>query len=350
MNDKAVIIIPAYNPDDKLVQLVERLREAFRHIVVVDDGSTKGGETFPRVKALGAMLLRHDHNRGKGAALKTAFMWVSQNLPDAACVVTADSDGQHKVGDISKVADAAIANPERLILGTRAFSGKVPFRSRFGNWCTRQFFFLMTGLKIHDTQTGLRGIPMPLLAGAIAIPGERYEYEMRMLAAAKRLDELPVEVPIETIYIEENASSHFNPLKDSLRVWGALIHFCASSVMSFLLDNAIFTALVYCLARSTGWKRATYTLLAMFVARAVSATANYAYNRSRVFHSGASKSVSFAKYVVLAIAIFLTGYLFTAAFSRVFDAKGFAITTVKIAVETALFFLSYNIQKRWIFK
>ncbi|MBR1870237.1 MAG: bifunctional glycosyltransferase family 2/GtrA family protein [Kiritimatiellae bacterium] len=352
MNENAIVLIPAYNPDEKLVGLVDALRKAFKTIVVVNDGSTKGVENFSKVAALGATLLAHEKNRGKGAALKTGIAHISstRSANTNYVVVTADSDGQHTPSDIAKVAEAALTHPDGLTLGVRAFSGKVPFRSRFGNWWTRQFFFLMTHLRVQDTQTGLRGIPSCLLERMLAIEGERYEYEMRMLADAKRHAAPPLQVPIETVYIAQNASSHFNPLKDSIRIYGALLHFCASSVGCFLLDNAIFTAIVFAAAKHTGLKRATYTALAICAARTFSATANYFYNRYFVFHSQSSKCVSFAKYWVLVVVILALGWGCTAVLSRIFDAFGWTITFIKIAVETALFFLSYNVQKKWIFK
>lgn len=350
--DGIAILIPAYNPDEKLLALLDELRPRFEDVVVVNDGSTSGAEVFDGVRSRGVPVLVHEVNRGKGAALKTGFSWILRNLPGCAGVVTADADGQHRPHDIARVAETCAANPRALTLGVRAFTGRVPFRSRFGNWWTRQVFFVMTRLRIRDTQTGLRGIPAALLPRMLELEGDRYEYEMRMLADAKRHEEPPVQVPIETVYIAENSSSHFSPLRDSVRIYGALLKFCISSVGCFLLDNAIFTAALWMADRLTDWRRATDVLAAIAVARAVSATVNYACNRSLVFKSSVSKRKSFAKYWVLVLFIMAAGYLCTAGVARALDlnAKGFAITAVKIAVEAVLFFVSYGAQKRWIFQ
>lgn len=203
--------------------LVRKLNERFARLVVVNDGSTRGLETLSAVEPLVEKLLVHPVNRGKGAALKTAFDYLGP-----VDVVTADADGQHAVEDIVKVAEALKTQREGLVLGVRAFAGKVPFRSRFGNWWTRLFFFLLTGLYMRDTQTGLRGIPAPLLTRVRALEGERYEYEMVMLADAKRHAAKPVQIPIETIYLNDNAESHFSPLKDTLRIYRALFRYLAS--------------------------------------------------------------------------------------------------------------------------
>ena len=346
----SAILIPAYNPDGKLLALLEALKKRFGHIVVVNDGSTIGVDIFDGVRGLGIPVVVHEQNRGKGAALKTGFAWIAENMPECKAVVTADADGQHTPADIEAVAETSLAHPQALTLGVRAFSGSVPFRSRFGNWWTRQFFFLMTGLRIGDTQTGLRGIPTPLIPRMLSLEGDRYEYEMRMLADAKHHAEPPVQVPIETVYIEENASSHFNPLRDSIRIYGALLKFCISSVAGFIIDNAVFSVVLLALMKVTSWQRATGVFIALVVARAVSATANYIFNRQLVFNSKTSKRKSFAKYWLLVLAIMGADYVFTIVMSRLFNAQGLEITLIKICSETILFFVSYKIQRCWIFK
>lgn len=203
--------------------LVQKLNERFERLVIVNDGSTRGLETLAAVEPLVEKVLVHSANRGKGAALKTAFDYLG-----AVDVVTADADGQHKLEDIVKVAEALRTQREGLVLGVRAFDGKVPFRSRFGNWWTRIFFFLLTGLYVRDTQTGLRGIPAELVSRVRALEGERYEYEMVMLADAKRHAAKPVQIPIETIYLNNNAESHFSPFKDTVRIYRALFRYLAS--------------------------------------------------------------------------------------------------------------------------
>ena len=173
---------------------------------------------------------------------------------------------------------------------------------------------------------------------------------MRMQTDAKNRSKSPVQVPVDTAYVAGRASSRFNPLKDSRRTYGGVVKFGLSSLTCFLLDNAIFTAVLYVFARLTDWKRATVVFVAILVARAISATVNYCCNRSLVFRSNVAKGKSFAKYWTLVLVIMALGYLFTAGLSRIFDAHGLLITVLKIVVETVLFFLSYNVQKRWIFK
>ena len=222
--DDTTIIIPVYQPGDRLEPLVRELSDADTRILVIDDGSTEGTGVFSRLADIrGVAVLRHAVNRGKGAALKTAFAAVLADPQDTAAVVTADGDGQHLAEDIFAVAAAAKANPCAVTLGVRTFSGKIPFRSRLGNLWTETEFRLLTGRRIADTQTGLRGIPIGLLPRFAALKGERYEYESRMLVAAALLPSPPVEIPISTIYLDGNATSHFRPLRDTLLTQSALI-------------------------------------------------------------------------------------------------------------------------------
>ncbi len=215
--DDVAILIPALDPDEKLVAFVREIRALFGHVVVVDDGSTSGAEAFAAVRPLADIVLVHEENRGKGAALRTGFAWILENLPCVAGVVTADADGQHLPRDVARVADALRSHPGGLVLGARSFSGKVPFRSRFGNWWARMFFRMLTGLSILDTQTGLRGVPRGLLPRMLAIRGDRYEFEMEMLVQSRDFPSPPLQIPIETVYIDENRSSHFHPLRDTFR-------------------------------------------------------------------------------------------------------------------------------------
>ena len=222
------LVIPVCDPDaERFPPLVHRLREDFTHVVVVDDGSAQGREAFDDVRDNVDAVLVHETNRGKGAALRTAFAWVQANLPHVAGVVTVDGDGQHDPEDVRRVAEELARDPTGgIVLGVRTFTGDVPFRSKLGNFWTRGLFRLLTGLAVSDTQTGLRGIPSALLPRVLAIPGDRYEYEIRMLADARRHPAPPREVPIRTIYLDGNATSHYRPLRDTFRtqlaLWGSL--------------------------------------------------------------------------------------------------------------------------------
>lgn len=223
------ILIPAYKPDMRLIDLTNLLltHDDFK-VVVVDDGS---GESFkevfskldPRVH-----FITYPVNKGKGGALKTGIRHIYESMPDCERLITADADGQHTYEDIRKVIDKSIECPGTLVLGSRAFDGNVPFRSKFGNGLTRQVFSIATGVKVRDTQTGLRGFDREGMKLFLDVPGERYEYEINVLLVAARA-KMPIhEVTIKTIYINDNESSHFNPIKDSMKIYSCIFKFAFS--------------------------------------------------------------------------------------------------------------------------
>jgi len=162
-----IILIPAYEPDQQLPALIRSIRAREPHvpIVVVDDGSGQQyRDVFVGVRALGGHVISYGRNRGKGFARKTGFGFIAENLPGHD-VVCADSDGQHTVVDILRVAEALgqvraeARSSATMVLGSRSFTGDVPARSRLGNNATKALFALATGERIPDNQTGLRGYP-----------------------------------------------------------------------------------------------------------------------------------------------------------------------------------------------
>jgi len=229
------VILPVRDPEPLLLNLIRDLyTQGFTHILLVNDGSTpSSNELFAACSAAGAELLTHPANLGKGRALKTAFAHILAHHPDTAGVITADADGQHAVLDIARTAHALLAH-NTVILGTRALTTSAPLRSRIGNTLTRALFSFATRSHLQDTQTGLRGLPQHLLPQLLALPGERYEYEMNILAFLIR-SSLPVyQLPIQTIYSAGNRSSHFRPLRDSILVTVILIRLLAQRLSSFL--------------------------------------------------------------------------------------------------------------------
>lgn len=351
----AIAIVPVFNPESGLVALCEGLLGEFAGVVVVDDGSVEDRERFGLLPP-SVVLLAHEVNRGKGRAMKTAMEWVLKNRPSAGAVVFVDGDGQHSPDDARKVVEAALAR-NCCTLGVRDFkSAQVPFRSRFGNELTAWLVRLIYGFKVGDTQTGLRAFPLRMCPALLEIPGERYEYEMRLFGRLSGAGEELCQVPIRTIYIASNRSSHFRPVVDSYRVYKGLfgdsvarmLRFSASSVAGFIADNLVFAVAMFALQR-TGMLRRWEILISLAVARAVSATLNYVCNRSFVFRSRTSFAGSFVRYWALVLLIAALSYALTATLSALLDVRGAPVTVVKVVVESALFILSYRLQKKWVF-
>lgn len=221
-----VIIIPAYQPDSRLLSVIEQLVALVGcKIVVVDDGSDKASDDcFTRLAQHPQVeVIRHPKNMGKGAALRTGFAYVLRNERGCGAVITADADGQHTPEDIRTIVDMTKDSPGHLILGSRQFTGYVPLRSRLGNKLTRWLYNKLFCQELGDTQTGLRGIPVDLLETIITLKAERYSYELAMLVCLNRMGVPVVEVPIATVYEEDNSSSHFRPLLDSIQIYVTLL-------------------------------------------------------------------------------------------------------------------------------
>lgn len=327
-----IVLIPAYEPGPTLVDLVRAL--APRTVVVVDDGSGPAyAPVFAAVRRLGAEVLTLDRNRGKGVALKTGFAHIRRHHPGRD-VVCADSDGQHRAVDIEAVAARVAASGAAMVLGSRRFTGPVPARSRLGNAVTRVAFRLVTGVALGDTQTGLRAYPARMLPWLAGVGGDRFEYEQRLLLRACR-DGLPIdEVPIATVYLAGNASSHFRPVRDSLRVYRPLLAFAASSLLAFAVD----TVTVLVLAALTGG-----LVLPAIAARVLSATVNYTVNRSYVFGPGRPRSAW--RYAALAASLLAVNIVLLEGLTMLTG----SVPVAKLATEALLFAASFVAQRFLVF-
>lgn len=340
LKGKIPILIPAYNPGEELYAFLNQESLEVFEIVLIDDGSRlECRDLFDRVAALPHVrVLRHAVNRGKGAALKTGMDALLQQDKSLVGVVTADADGQHEPAQIRALVEAAQNNPQAFILGVRDFDApQVPWRSRFGNRATRFLFRVFRGVRLSDTQTGLRYVPKHLIPSLLKVPFDRYEFEMEMLLIVTRSKLRIVEVPISTVYIDNNKSSHFNPLKDSFRIYFVFFRFALSSVASAALDLVLFSILI-----SFG----TSIVAATFLSRIVSGLFNFSVARKIVFSSQASLSRQVTSYLVLAI--FLAS-MSSFGVKSVVALGWLSAVPAKIIIESALFIFSFSVQRSLIF-
>lgn len=336
---KLAILVPAYEPDEKLPNFIKNLTSLGVDIVVVDDGSGAHCKQFFEQIQEYCKILTHEVNKGKGAALKTGISY----LKDCgyAGVVTADSDGQHCVDDIKKLLTAMEEYPNSLILGVRDVS-KMPKKSRVGNSLTRRLFHMLYDIKVTDTQTGLRGIPLgecsePLLN----LSGDRYEYEMNMLIFSHQIFSGDIiEIPIETIYFDNNEKSHFRPIKDGLKIYIQIFKylpgFMLASFGSFLIDYVLFNGLFFVAGIGT--------VLSTLIARVISASCNYYFNKHLVFRS---EKYNIINYFLLAACILCVnmGMMFVLV-----DIIHFPAYLAKLIVECLLYIVSFTVQNRWASK
>lgn len=342
------IIIPSLNPDEKMIKLIKELIEAgYDNLVVINDGSSKEYDVFfQQAEELGCQILKHYINMGKGRALKNAFNYVLNEYPEVCGVITADSDGQHSLKDITKCAELLLKEQgaKKLFLGSRDFDAAgIPARSRFGNKMTCKVLSAFCGIKISDTQTGLRGVTREALAYMLDLNGERYEYEMNMIIETKEKDIAIEEFPIETIYIDDNASSHFNPIVDSYKIYKQFFKYIFASLSSFVIDMALF-ALLSSILKDKGV--AAYIIISTYGARFVSSIYNFLINKKVVFKSDASILSAGIKYAILCV---IQGTLSGILVNGLFGLTHIPEVVCKMIIDTLLFFASFFIQKNLVF-
>lgn len=348
------VIIPALNPPERLIPYVKELiQRGMENILLVDDGSREEFRTIFDALELQkeVTILRHAVNLGKGRALKDAFNYVLLRWGKSACgVITADSDGQHTVDDVVRFQELLDAQtvPE-VILGTRDFDeGSVPFKSCFGNKLTSVVFRLLYGVRVNDTQTGLRAIPMSFLGAYCAVSGERFEYETNLLIFAAQQRQNLRHCRIETVYFDGNSETHFRPIVDSLKIYRVIFsnffRYMLASLSSCFIDWGLFWLFLLPLAMI---EETTRIVIATVLARLLSSLYNFTVNRRAVFKSGGTPFRQAARYYLLCIFQMCLSAGFTAGLCHLF---GGSELLKKALVDTVLFLFSYQIQRIWVFR
>lgn len=359
MRNRYIALIPAYEPGEKMLVLMDELAEKGFEIVVVDDGSGPEYEGVFESASEKAAVLTHAANRGKGAALKTGLKYIYKYMAYSetrltgsgavsisgrdAVIVTVDADGQHLADDVCRVAGISDAHSGALVLGSRALREDVPARSRLGNTVTRHVYSAAAGVQVHDTQTGLRAFRRSMIPALLEIEGDRYEYEINMLLKLAA-DGVPIiEEEIATVYEDGNSGSHFRTVRDSFRVYREILRFSASSLASFAIDYIFYAVL---LAVTAGAGLAHSLILSNVGARLVSGSANYALNKKLVFKSRTGFARSAAQYILLA-AFILAGN--TIVLSALVGTFGVNELLAKLATEITFFVISWTVQRYVIF-
>ena len=352
-----VLVIPALNPEPTFRDLAVEMANYFPVLIVVDDGSKEECKpVFASIKeALGdrVHLLTHEVNQGKGAALKTAIGYYlnSPLKEEFVGLVTADSDGQHEYPDVVNLDRRLGEKHERALhIGHRDLDSKImPPRSKIGNKTTAWLFKVLYGVKLKDTQTGLRAFSNDILEWLLTIKGARFEYEMNMLILSKNADVKLYETPIKTKY-EENHKSTYNTLRDSFRVakvlLGGFAEFLLAALLASLTDLGCFALLYYVLLPNS-LDVAVALLVSQFTARALSSIVNFLVNRFLTFGGKRISKHSIWKYYVLWLGQLGASYGIVLGFTVLFGGGEFLI---KLVTDFLLSLLSYQVQMRWVFK
>ena len=335
---KEVILIPSYEPDNRLVDLIDKIdRERF-DIVVVNDGSNKEyNKIFDKIKDK-VHLISYQDNQGKGYALKKGISYIKDKYQKDYLIVTMDSDGQHTIEDAIKLCEYTKTHLNTYVLGMRKRNEKTPLRSRLGNSITKFVYSVVTHIDLYDTQTGLRAFTYNLTNFMLNVPGNRFEYEINALLLSPKNGINLHEIKIETIYIDNNKGTHFKTLRDSFLIYKDIIKFSFSSIISFLIDYFLFIILSFFI---------NSLIVCNIIARIISATCNYLLNRKYVFHSKNSLVKSILSYTLLAISILFFNTILLHIFVEKLLINKFIS---KIIVEIVMFIVSYFVQKHFIFK
>lgn len=353
---KNIVLIPALNPPDTLLEYVKGLiAGGFEYILLIDDGSAaKYRAIFDELEAYKEVwIYRHAVNMGKGRALKDGMNYVLNqwgNDSDVKGIITVDSDGQHSIEDVIKLQNELENQTQpTLLLGSRDFSSSnIPLKSSFGNKLTRGVFRVLYGVALSDTQTGLRGIPKAWLPLYLNMAGEGFEYEMNMLIYAAMHKQKVKECPIQTIYMDNNSETHFRPLVDSFRIYktilGVFFRYLLSSLSASVIDLLLFELFVVLLGSV---EEAIQIACATIGARVISSLYNFMVNKAGVFKSDGNAIHQAVRYYVLCVIQMAASALLVIGLNHLLGGEK---VIEKAVVDTVLFFVSYQIQRVWVFK
>jgi glycosyltransferase involved in cell wall biosynthesis len=241
------VLIPTYNNATTIASVIESVQGFTSNILVINDGSTD--DTIEQLKNFANIhVVSYEQNKGKGHALKTGFR--AATSLGYRYAITIDSDGQHFATDLPQFLEAIEQYPDALIIGARNMDqAHIPGKSTFGNRFSNFWFWVETGIRLPDTQSGYRLYPVRQLA-AMKFFTRKYEFEIEVPVRAAWRGIKVMAVPVKVYYPpSEERISHFRPFKDFSRI----------SVLNTVLT---FTALLWIhprnfvkkLTRKDGWK------------------------------------------------------------------------------------------------
>lgn len=351
----SIIIIPALEPPPALVKYVQALLErGFPRIVIVDDGSSPACRSIfdSLARMSGCVVLRHEVNRGKGAALKTALRHCLQQGWQQIYrrVIMVDADGQHAVEDVCGMARASHEHPDAYVLGIRDFNQKsVPARSRFGNRLTSGAFHLFYGRYLRDTQTGLRALPISLWEWAVQVAGERFEYETNCLVQAMKQGIPMAEMPIRTLYFNKNENTHYRTLRDSWPIFKILVRHLGAYALAGAIASAVTLAVFAWvdLVWLKGAAPAGRLLAASVISAAAGSLARLFLHRILRVRTERNMTDATAKYYLLVAVQMLASYLVVLA---VHVLTSWTAVWIKLVADILLAVAGYQIHPRWLFK
>ncbi len=348
------ILIPSYNPDDRLYGMVRALSEREASpILVVNDGSHPAyDKLFAEVETVpNCILLLHETNKGKGAALKTAMAHCLEAYPDLRGVVTVDGDGHHRPEDVVACAQK-LKTSGQVILGQRRRGDKtLSKRGRFGNRLTSLALNFVCDFDIPDPLSGLRGIPIRYLPAFLETKGDAYDFETNMILDLKRKN-----IPFRTFtilgeYFADGSKSHYRPFRDSVKITAELLRFfgqqfkyLGSSFGCYLVEYLLFGLLL-------GYLPGLGVRLSNYICRLLSGTANFLVNKTLVFGVKKNNALTIVKYIAVVLLVMLVSTQLIVIVNWIFHTEENTVAKfVKMPVDVVMFFAGYLLQKKWVFK
>lgn len=339
---KIFLLLPAYNPGKKVIQVVSQALPLVDEIVIVDDGCDEAERAYLHKCSASdkVTLLKHDANMGKGVALHTGMNHCLSKMRESDFILTMDSDGQHDPADISKFRELLNQEDLHFALGERLDDGKMPFKSRLGNGFMRFLFRAQFGGKVHDTQTGFRLLSAEFARNfAARVNSGRFESEMDMLILAARTLPTIHSVQISTIYFDKNKGTKFKALLDSYSILKLFLKYGAVSIASFVVDYLVFIALTYLAGIPY--------LASNALARFVSAVFNFSGHKGFSFRSKGRLVGEVMKYLLaVAAALALATVLLYLCVAGLDVPKYLA----KPLVDAAVFVINFVVLSRFVFR
>jgi len=336
-------IIPAYNPDEKLLAVVKNIKQKSNNkIFLIDDGSNDDAQyIFQELQTTqynNLIFMQHAVNLGKGAALKTVFNKILTEYIRIEGVVTLDSDGQHSIADVLRILDELKKDDKAFVLGYRTFSDNVPLKSYVGNNISRLIYKLALGRSFKDTQTGLRGLSKDFMQKCLLIKSNRFEFETEQLQLStnQKNNVNIIEIPIETIYIENNKATSFRPLVDSFRIYFVLLRYGLASILTAVVDFIVFLI---------AFQFGSGIFLANILARTASIGVQFTLLNKLVFNAN-PKLIAFILFVSY---VYIVGVFSTVVQIKAVEVFSVPVISAKLIVETTLFFINFAFLRLYVF-
>lgn len=352
----AVIVIPAYNPPASFADYIPRLADAgFHKIIVVNDGSrTDKLPVFMKIERTEAILLTHEENRGIGAALKTAMTYYLEHFQGQTDgIITLNSDRLTPVEDVVKMAQSLHNEQEMgsyaIVVGSRDFESHLVTDWDYRmNVVMKLIYHMLMGVRLADPMSGIFGIPDLRIQHCLDVTAEGYSYETAMLMSFEKIGFL--QVPIRYVSFEKGYEKVRRPgdtFGIILTVIKKFIVYSITSLMASVVDIIMFTIFTTVTFRGN----VLAILYGTVCARLISASVNYLLTKDFVFHFKSDKAQKSAKsageFMVLSAAQCLLSALIVSLLNVLL---GGSAVGLKVLTDCFLFFVSYKIQHKYIFK